>query len=435
MMFFRQVICSVLIMLLMYSASGFTNEAANAMAPENIISIVNERSYTPIITMLPINADLLSLITLLKQSNIKSKEIEIALVQLTLSKMPLNAAEQYLLLVVQALVKEKRHKENSVENSKTNVIALLEQAAKLSVQISDQQLAQPNFLQLHLILAKHYVKQGEYNLAYIEKESYLKKYHLYRKSKRLAMISSLEKSFEVENKKANNALLKSQNDIKIRRVAEVKGQKEVKQYNFTLIISIAIVFVLLFFRQLKIRHKLIHLALTDPLTNLATRSALFEYGKKMVGYFGDKQEGLSVLLLNLDHFKRINRNFGYNVGDEVLKIVAKLIKETMRSRDVFSRLGGEEFVALLPDTDSHKAKAIAMHINEKISQYDFSLVMHQSKVTISIGIATMKDKQMNFDDLLHRADLAMYQAKEQGRNTVVCYHNISVVQERRVNSN
>ena len=96
----------------------------------------------------------------------------------------------------------------------------------------------------------------------------------------------------------------------------------------------------------------------------------------------------------------------------------------MRSRDMLSRFGGEEFVALLPFADNNKAKAIAMRINDKIAQYDFSSLVLQTKVTFSIGVATMTDNQMSFDDLLHNADLAMYQAKEQGRNTVVCHQNI-----------
>ncbi|HBY87113.1 MAG TPA: GGDEF domain-containing protein, partial [Colwellia sp.] len=123
--------------------------------------------------------------------------------------------------------------------------------------------------------------------------------------------------------------------------------------------------------------------------------------------------------------KKINDNFGHHVGDEVLILVSDLLKETMRSRDLLSRFGGEEFVALLPFADSNKAKAIAMRINDKIAQYDFSSLVLQTKVTFSIGVATMTDNQMSFDDLLHNADLAMYQAKEQGRNTVVCYQNIS----------
>ena len=98
--------------------------------------------------------------------------------------------------------------------------------------------------------------------------------------------------------------MESQNELKIRRVAQVQGEKATQQYNFTLIISTAIVFVLLFFRQLRIRNKLIKLTRIDPLTGLANRSVLFEHGEKMVSSFVEQPEELSVLLLDIDHFKK-----------------------------------------------------------------------------------------------------------------------------------
>ncbi len=404
------------------------NELANVPALTEGEDRKTSLLHIPPTSMLPINPELLFLMTQLKQTSIKDHKVEIAVAQLTLSKTPLNAAEQYLLLIAQVLLKEKgqlkEKSTNSINNHISNVIALLQEAEQLSDQISEQQLAQPDFLQLHLLLAKHYANQEAYDLAYLEKESYLKKYNVYRKNKRSAMIASLEQSYEVKDKKANNALMESQNKLKIRRVAEVQDEKIVQQYNFTLILITVIAFVLLLFRQLRIRNKLVLLTRTDALTGIANRSTLFEHGQKMITNFAEQPEELSILLLDLDHFKKINDNFGHHVGDEVLILVSGLLKETMRSRDMLSRFGGEEFVALLPFADNNKAKAIAMRINDKIAQYDFSSLVLQTKVTFSIGVATMTDNQMSFDDLLHNADLAMYQAKEQGRNTVVCHQNI-----------
>jgi len=398
----------------------------------------NKTLHLPVISILPINPDLLPLILQLKQTTMTNQKVETALAQLVVSKESLNAAEQYLLLVAQALLKEKINSEvtnnNNSADSSAKIIVLLQQASKLSAQISPQQLSQPEFLQLHLLLADHYARQGNYELAYLEKKSYLNKYYIYRKNKRLAMIESLEQSFEVKDKKANNILMENQNELKIRQFAEVQDEKMAQQYNFILIICAAIVFVLLFLRQIRVRNKLIRLTQTDGLTAVANRSALFDKGKEVVVSFVDQPEELSVLLLDVDHFKAINDNFGHHVGDKVLVVISQLVKETMRSRDFLARLGGDEFVALLPFADCNKAKAIAMHINDKIAQYNFSSLMLQSKVTISIGLITMKDSQMSFDDLLHGADLAMHQAKAQGRHSVVCYQNIALKQERRANT-
>ena len=411
------------------------SESTNLLSVEENIGDENRLLHSPVISILPVNPQLLVLISDLKEPLVDRHKVDTVLTQLTLSQASLNAAEQYLLLIAQALLKEDISDKSMSYINSNDIVALLEPGVLLAEKISEVQLAQPDFLQLHLMLADHYAKLDKYDLAYLEKKAYLKKYYVYRKNKRLAMIDSLEQSFEVTNKKANNSLMESQNELKIRRVAQVEGEKATQQYNFTLIISTAIVFVLLFFRQLRIRNKLIKLTRIDPLTGLANRSVLFEHGEKMVSSFVEQPEELSVLLLDIDHFKKINDNFGDNVGDEILIIVSQLVQETMRSRDEFSRLGGEEFVALLPFADNNKAKAIAMRINRKIAQYDFSSLMLQSRVTISIGVATMRGNQMSFDDLLHCADLAMYQAKEQGRDTVVCYQNIAAVQERRVNTN
>ncbi|NQY48640.1 MAG: GGDEF domain-containing protein [Colwellia sp.] len=423
----------ILLMPLFLPSFSLAKESSSALVVTEGQDNKNKLLHLAAVSVLPINAELLALMTQLRQKSIDSEKIELALTQPSFAKKTVNVAEQYLLLVAQALLKENAIDRSYDGENSRDIIVLLEQATKLSAQIFEPQLHQPNFLQLHLILAENYAQQGQFDLAYLEKKSYLKKYHSYRKEKRLAMIASLEQSFEVNDKKASNSLLASQNKLKVRRVAEVQDQKATQQYNFTLIISTAIVFMLLFFRQLRIRNKLIRLTRTDALTGLGNRSALFEHGEHMVASFASQPEELSVLLLDLDHFKKINDNFGHHAGDKTLKVISQLVKETMRSRDVFYRLGGEEFVAILPFADCNKAKAIAMRINEKIARHDFSSLIHQSKVTVSIGVATMAPNQLTFEQVLHCADLAMYQAKELGRNSVVCYQNIAQAQERRDN--
>lgn len=430
MRYLNKALFSVLVYLFIYASSNPAFALTNTFELPVNINDSTASHPSEIINILPINDDVLSLMTMLKapvNDNTVTK-----LDKILLTKPSLNFAEQYLVLVAQAFVMSKHPNVKKLSLDNMKVITLLEQAETLSSNISDKQLSEPDFLQMHMILAERYAAEAKYDLAYLETEHYLKKYHRYRKDKHISMLASIEKSFEVENKKASNALLKSQNELKVRHVAKVNDERDTKQYNFTIIISTAILFVLLFFRQLKVRNKLIKLTRTDALTKVANRSALFEQGTVLVKTFSKQPQDLSVLLLDVDHFKKINDNFGHNIGDRVLVIISELIQETMRSRDVFARLGGEEFVALLPYADTHKAKAIAVRINEKIAAYDFSSIMLQKRVTISIGVATLISDKMVFDDLLHCADLAMYQAKEHGRNSVVCYEEISVAQERRV---
>ena len=158
---------------------------------------------------------------------------------------------------------------------------------------------------------------------------------------------------------------------------------------------------------------------------------LFNKGAKLVELANEKAQPLSVVLFDIDNFKQINDDFGHHIGDLVLKKIAGLVSETMRSRDVFARLGGEEFVAILPNTDMDKAKAIAVRVIEKITQHAFDQEGVNYQLTISIGVANLQETKAVFDDIIHAADLAMYQAKAQGQNQMVSYETISDVQERR----
>ena len=117
-------------------------------------------------------------------------------------------------------------------------------------------------------------------------------------------------------------------------------------------------------------------------------------------------------------FKNINDNYGHDIGDKVIKIIAELGSETMRSRDLFARLGGEEFAGLLPGVGCDEAKAIAERLREKVANKDLSELNISQQLTVSIGVACLDQDDKSFDDLLNAADIAMYYAKENGRNLV-----------------
>ncbi|MBU2893359.1 GGDEF domain-containing protein [Colwellia sp. D2M02] len=357
------------------------------------------------------------------------------LLQFSSPKSPLNPAEQYLYLLAQALLIEKKTQLQPPTLNKDKVtesiVALLVEAKNVGEVIDEGQLSQPIFLQLHEILANKYAELGQYDLAYQEKREYLIKYDIYRDNKRNAMLSALTEEFSINEKKSLNDSLIKQNQQQVQRVDEAQKEKKMQQTRFILVMAIALAFGLLFFWQLKVRNKLIVLTKTDALTGIFNRSALFEHGHTMAKRFSEQPYDLSILLLDIDHFKKINDVYGHHCGDQVLKTIASLVNETMRTRDIFARLGGEEFVALLPLADSSKAKAIAQRINEKVAQYDFGAIGLKEQVTLSIGISTMDYHNASFEDALHSADLAMYQAKAQGRNCVLSYQNISTSQERR----
>jgi diguanylate cyclase (GGDEF)-like protein len=145
----------------------------------------------------------------------------------------------------------------------------------------------------------------------------------------------------------------------------------------------------------------------DPLTGLSTRRFILTQLAGMVSGARRHDRPLTVAVIDIDHFKRINDSKGHAEGDRVLAQVAHSIRENLRAEDQLGRLGGEEFLAILPETDARAAHRAADHMRENVAR---------TGVTISVGWATWCGEEP--DDLLRRADDALYAAKEHGRNCV-----------------
>ncbi|AFV96955.1 MULTISPECIES: sensor domain-containing diguanylate cyclase [unclassified Sulfuricurvum] len=161
--------------------------------------------------------------------------------------------------------------------------------------------------------------------------------------------------------------------------------------------------------------KLNELATLDVLTKVANR---FQFDKVLEHSITLSQRygrALSMMLIDIDHFKEINDNYGHLVGDEVLKILAQILRDGVRKSDVIARWGGEEFVILLPDSELSSATKLAEILRLRIAEYDFKLV---KKITCSIGIVRWNEGE-NPDQLLKRVDEKLYYAKETGRNKII----------------
>ena len=132
-------------------------------------------------------------------------------------------------------------------------------------------------------------------------------------------------------------------------------------------------------------------------------------------------ETLSLLMLDIDHFKQINDSFGHLNGDIVLVTLAKLLRDYLRPYDVATRFGGEEFALVLPNTRLEAAKDVAERLRIAIEELQFSGELRDLKITASIGVSCYPGGEIdNIDQLLQAADHALYQAKEGGRNQVMC---------------
>jgi diguanylate cyclase (GGDEF)-like protein len=159
-------------------------------------------------------------------------------------------------------------------------------------------------------------------------------------------------------------------------------------------------------------------ALTDPLTQVFNRRAVESIAGRMLGHASRHGSPVPLLLIDLDNFKRVNDSFGHPAGDLALLQFAGLAKETLRQSDIFARLGGEEFVAVLPDTGRAKAHSTAERLRSAVDKNGFTLGGGPTRLTASIGLVTYPEDGADWSALLAKADAFLYQAKGAGRNSV-----------------
>src|ERR1051326_1838989 len=128
---------------------------------------------------------------------------------------------------------------------------------------------------------------------------------------------------------------------------------------------------------------------------------------------------VSILMIDIDHFKRVNDTAGHPAGDEVLRQLAGLLSDAVRSIDIVARFGGEEFVVILPQTGPEGGMVFAERLRHRIAEQEFDVPGRELRLTVSIGLATFPAAgTTTADDLLARADEALYRAKTEGRNQV-----------------
>ncbi|MBT3722210.1 MAG: diguanylate cyclase [Gammaproteobacteria bacterium] len=172
------------------------------------------------------------------------------------------------------------------------------------------------------------------------------------------------------------------------------------------------------------RLKYKQLSETDPLTKISNRRVYEERLTQEIASAKRSNKSLSLLMIDIDHFKQYNDQYGHDAGDVTLRRVAEVISEGLpRSTDLAVRFGGEEFVVLMPSTDIDGALIVAERIRSHIKvlsiTHDFSA--HLGMLTVSIGIASLAGDKLNEVDLLHHADAALYAAKDAGRNRSEIY--------------
>jgi diguanylate cyclase len=163
-------------------------------------------------------------------------------------------------------------------------------------------------------------------------------------------------------------------------------------------------------------------SLTDPLTSLGNRKFFDRAIESAVAHAAQTGEPLSLLMLDIDHFKSFNDNYGHLTGDQVLRLVAMSLKQTIKGQDITARYGGEEFAVVLPNTALRQALTVADHIRRAVMSKQLkkkSTGEILGRVTISVGVSMLQSGD-DTDSFIERADACLYAAKRNGRNRVIC---------------
>ena len=210
-------------------------------------------------------------------------------------------------------------------------------------------------------------------------------------------------------------------------------QQEQKNTLQTYMISFSIVFILMVliivFFQRQHNKKLLALSIRDSLSELYNRRYVFSFLDKLVSATDTEKSQISVMVIDIDDFKQKNDFYGHPFGDYVIREVAKIGRDTLRAEDIMGRVGGEEFLCVLPRIDSVQCMLIANRFVKSVNSHDFIIDTQdndkqQVNITISVGITTTSAEVEDSTQLYEQADKALYQAKENGKNRAVQYESL-----------
>lgn len=165
----------------------------------------------------------------------------------------------------------------------------------------------------------------------------------------------------------------------------------------------------------------------DPLTGMNNRLSLNEVARMQLAGATRRRSTVSVMLFDLDYFKQINDRYGHQAGDTVLKAVADCVEGLMRGSDAAFRIGGEEFMVILPDADAEQAACVAERFRVALSEIEVDFGSSRPRLTASFGVVEWRGSPESWEELVRRADKALYQAKQQGRDQVVTPIHLALV--------
>jgi len=365
------------------------------------------------IAELPVDARLIALLEQSKIEPIIAREI---LVRVELTSANFNAIENYLMLMIKANLVIAPDKDKKI-------IALLLQTEDLVKNIDLPQLNSSPFIESSLMLAKSYAASKQFQKAYQHKKNYIDRFWESQSLERNNKIEAIDKKYETNRKSSENELLANQSKLKKLQLKSVENKKTAQLRNIIILLLIGFLFSLILFRQLSLKKSLKKATQVDLLTQLPNRKVLYKTGQQLINVISGNNKNMAIAVINIDGFSEINDEHGYKVGDLILQTVAQLGRETMRTRDMFARLGDAEFSAVLAEATLGEAKAISERLREKIFSIAPESLGLNKPLSISVGIASRQQAPGGFEQLIKAATKAMYDAQHNGKNQVLIYQD------------
>lgn len=271
---------------------------------------------------------------------------------------------------------------------------------------------------VHDNLQQIYFQKNNIEKAYLHLSKALAFYKINQNEESNEALAKIRTEMDIELKEAANLLLVKENELSQLKLQDQKlllktKDKLIISYTSVIFLLVIIAFILLLFAR-----RLYKLAFTDPMTKLANRRRVFKFGLKEFTKAKKRKEKLSIITFDLDKFKNINDSFGHEIGDKVLITVSNICSHIIGEKGLFGRIGGEEFLLILPGAKLSHALKLAENMRQNIQDYDWNSLHTNLSVTSSFGVSCLTINESSMDELVKASDDALYLSKKDGRNRV-----------------
>jgi diguanylate cyclase (GGDEF)-like protein len=266
--------------------------------------------------------------------------------------------------------------------------------------------------------ARAYATLRDYRPAYSDIQQYIQRYRAEDRARRLRLLETVKERALAAREIERNAILQRQLQLSRERATrQTEKLRWEAAANTAGVLVIALLSYILI-TDLRHRRQLVRLAMEDNLTGMPNRGRTMELALAALAAAGAQQRPLTVAIIDLDHFKTINDRCGHAAGDYVLREFARLSRGSLRAGDILGRWGGEEFLLVLPDTTLDAALASVERLRVLALAIQVPGANTPVRVTFSAGLATTGDGARSLDEVIARADAALYEAKNEGRDLV-----------------